>query len=113
MFSKVIPFFPKTSQPSNNVSIDEIYSFSSNNGVSWSSRTISGYSSTKFNSTTLVDLNNGYIVGDGGLLLVTNDGGLNWTKMQNPNSENVNHITKKPNGSIYMVGNNGVITKVK
>jgi photosystem II stability/assembly factor-like uncharacterized protein len=88
-------------------------SFSSNSGVSWSSRTVSGYGTTRFNSTTLIDVNNGYIVGDGGLLLVTTDGGLNWTKMQNPNSENVNHITKKPNGSVYMVGNNGVIIKVR
>ena len=88
-------------------------SVSSNNGLSWTSRTITGYSAIKLSATVLLDANNGYVVGDGGLLLNTSDGSVNWTKVNNTNTENVNSIAKKPNGSVYMVGNKGTIIKIK
>ena len=88
-------------------------SVSSNNGLSWTSRTITGYSAIKLSATVLLDANNGFVVGDGGLLLNTSDGSVNWTKVNNANTENVNSIAKKPNGSVYMVGNKGTIIKIK
>lgn len=88
-------------------------SLSSDNGLNWTSRTISGYNSANFNSAVLQDANKGFIIGDGGLVLTTIDGGLNWKKIDNTNNEKLVSMSKKPNNGIYIVGKKGIIIKIQ
>jgi photosystem II stability/assembly factor-like uncharacterized protein len=88
-------------------------SLSSDNGLNWTSRTVTGYSNVNFNSTILQDANKGFISGDGGLVLTTIDGGLNWKKIDNTNTEKLVSMSKKPNNGIYVVGTKGVIIKIQ
>jgi photosystem II stability/assembly factor-like uncharacterized protein len=88
-------------------------SISSDNGLNWTSRTISEFNNANFNSIIMQDANRGFISGSGGLVLTTTDGGINWKKIDNSTIEHLVSMSKKPNNSIYVVGNKGTIIKIK
>ena len=88
-------------------------SLSSDNGLNWTSRTLSGFNNANFNAAILQDANKGFIIGDTGLVLTSIDGGLNWNKIDNANKENLVSMSKKPNNGIYAVGKKGVIMKIQ
>lgn len=89
------------------------FSVSSDNGLNWTSRTLTGFNNADFNSVVFQDGNKGFIAGNVGLVLTTNDGGLNWKKIDNSNTEDIVSMSKKPNNGIYVVGKKGVIIKLQ
>ena len=89
------------------------FSISSDNGSNWTSKIITNYSSINFRAAKIIDDLNFYIAGDNGTLLKTSDGGLNWTPITTTGKYSLNGFSLKPNGELYLVGDNGQILKVK
>ena len=88
-------------------------SFSSDNGLNWSSRTLTEYNKTSLNAVVLIDELNAFVGGEKGLILSTIDGGSSWSKVSNLNTESVRSFYVKPNGNIYAVGDKGLIMRIK
>jgi photosystem II stability/assembly factor-like uncharacterized protein len=88
-------------------------SISSDNGLNWSSRTLTEYNKINLNAVILMDDQNAYVGGDNGLILSTIDGGASWSKVSSLNTESIKSFSVKPNGNIYAVGNKGLIMRIK
>jgi len=89
------------------------FSISADKGTNWTSKTIPNFSSISFKAAKIIDDLNFYIAGDNGTLLKTSDGGLNWTPITTTGKYSLNGFSLKPNGELYLVGENGQILKVK
>ena len=88
-------------------------SISSDNGLNWSSRTLTEFNKISLNAVILIDELNAYVGGENGLILSTIDGGASWSKISSLNTESFKSFSLKPNGNIYAVGDKGLIMRIK
>jgi photosystem II stability/assembly factor-like uncharacterized protein len=88
-------------------------SLSSDNGKSWTSKTIPNYANINFRSVIIIDDFNYYISGDNSTLLSSTDAGISWTKISINGNYTLNSFSYKNNGELYLVGTNGQILKIK
>ena len=98
------------------------YGFSSSNflrtsnlGKDWSAIPISGFQSELFNSLLFISNDVGYIGTRSagtttGKLLKTNNGGTDWV-LAYSSANSINDIESSPNGTVWIVGDNGLIQK--
>ncbi len=63
------------------------------------------------NDILFLDNKNGISVGDEGLIIITNNGGKSWSKMDFDRTTNLNAILHH-NGHYYVVGDEGLIVKI-
>ena len=68
-------------------------------------------STHNFNSVDMIG-NIGWIVGDGGVIVSTTDGGSNWIPYINSNFEDLNSVFLLDSCNGWIVGENGVISKI-
>ena len=71
---------------------------------------ISKYKGDYINSVSFADNNNGYAIGNSGLMLYTSDGGNNWTKLNQMTSNDLNYITFSKTGIGWISASNTVLT---
>ena len=60
-------------------------------------------------SVAFTDAENGYAVGDAGVMLQTKDGGASWETLQSPTAQNLRAITFSGAGLLTAVGSGGAI----
>jgi flagellar hook assembly protein FlgD len=79
-----------------------------NAGVNWFEQTI-GTTNIIFNSISFTNVDNGTIVGDGGIILNTTDGGNTWIQQNSITTYDFNKVcfTNPENG--FVIGENGTI----
>jgi photosystem II stability/assembly factor-like uncharacterized protein len=82
----------------------------SNLGKDWSAIPISGFQSELFNSLLFTSNEVGYIGTNAGKLLKTTNGGQDWV-LAYSSANSINDIEHSPNGTIWVVGDNGLIQK--
>ena len=68
-------------------------------------------SMSRLNSVFFIDANNGYIAGDNGTILNTNDGGINWSGLVSGTISDLHSICFPSLDTGYVVGDNGTILK--
>jgi photosystem II stability/assembly factor-like uncharacterized protein len=66
-----------------------------------------------FNDITFSDVNNGIIVGNNGIALITNNGGNNWQEVSSFTSENLLSVFANPDGSIWITAEKGMLFKFR
>lgn len=76
-----------------------------NGGSSWNYQSISGV----LNTIVFTDSLNGYLGGDNGLVLKTDDGGDNWTDVSTPGTSKIRGSYALSKDTIYFVGDNGLV----
>lgn len=66
-----------------------------------------------FTAISFIDADNGYVVGNGGLIYRTYDGGESWTKQESGLTSNLRDIAIITVNSAMIVGPNGVLLKTQ
>jgi photosystem II stability/assembly factor-like uncharacterized protein len=90
------------------VGSDGRYFISGDGGANWTMRSIPGYIET-LNAVQFKDDQNGFIAGEKGLLLVTQDGGLSWFKEITNYTGEYTSLAVKLDGTVFAVGEKGEI----
>lgn len=85
------------------------YNFSSDNGVTWSTRNIAG--NVTLRSVYFIDSLTGYIAGANGLILKSSYGGNNWVNLSSGTLNNLNKIKFIDQNTGFACGENGTFIK--
>ncbi|MFA5803401.1 MAG: M6 family metalloprotease domain-containing protein [Melioribacteraceae bacterium] len=83
---------------------------STNDGNTWTVQQLSGNSSALW-SMSFKDLNNGIIVGEGGMVFKTTDGGATWISINSGHTNTQYGVNYESNGVVVSVGQDGTIYK--
>jgi photosystem II stability/assembly factor-like uncharacterized protein len=88
----------------------EIILKSSNGGLSWQIQRES-YQFQRLQGVCFTDLQNGWTVGENGVILKTTNGGTNWNEYNSPTNNYLREIQFLSESIGYIVGENGTILK--
>lgn len=67
----------------------------------------------RFRFVHFTNTQTGYICGDKGLLLKTINGGQNWSEIKTNTQEDLRGLTQHPDGSLWIVGANGIVIHIQ
>jgi len=69
------------------------------------------YPGVYLNAVYFIDSNNGWVAGGGGMIIYTNDAGVNWQQQVSGTPNSLNDLCFIDNNSGYAIGDNGTILK--